>query len=151
MNTKTLLLTAALLTVTQTPAQSGDVTVHFNQIEAYYFNGTTDKNLTDNNRCRSMYTASPIEKPMTFHYDINPATSYQTGHALYDSKAVTMYPEGIKNNYAFMSDDVSSLSDLHILRITTSIDTRFQHIISHIMMNGGTNFNCVISGSNNLP
>ena len=132
-------------------AQSGEVTVHFNSITAYYFNGMPDFNSNDNDRCHSTYASSPIAEPMTFHYEINPATSYQTGHALYKKQTVMMFPEGIKNSYSFMSDGVGPLAKEHILRITTTIDTQFQHINSHIMMNGGNDFNCVISGSNSIP
>lgn len=142
----TSLIIALLVMCTSAYSQTGEVEIHFLQVDAVHQAGEPDFNSADNEYCRHLVGAKYLDKPITLSYTIERASTYQTGQVEYLGERVPLYPEGLTDRYSFMSDGVGALEKSNIFRVVASFDKALQMASSFVLFNTGQEFNCVMVG-----
>ncbi len=146
MKKNILLAVLPLLSPLTLFARSGKVDIHFNHVYAVYAVGEPDFNAADNRYCRSTISPQYLKKPLSLSYTIESKSSYQTSNINYLNTQVTLYPEGLTDRYAFMSDDIGALKQNKIFRVIATFDKAFQVASSFVLFKTDHSFNCVMIG-----
>ena len=144
---KIILLTVLpLLSPATLLARSGKVDIHFDHVYAVHAVGEPDFNAADNRYCRTTISPQYLKKPLSLSYTIESKSSYQTSNINYLNTQVRLYPEGLTDRYAFMSDDIGALKQNKIFRVIATFDKAFQVASSFVLFKTDHGFNCVMIG-----
>ena len=127
-------------------AQSGSVTIHFGSTYALDKLGQPDFTPLHNRYCRDHVGASFQAEPIKIDYAIDQKSSFQTSRVTFLDHQVALYPEGLTDRYAFMSDGVGALDQSKIIRVIVNFDKSLQIASSFILFDTDQGFNCAMMG-----
>ena len=122
-------------------------TAQSNHILTLYKTGVRDDNPNDVKMCHKLLDGISNQL-ITIAYKI-PSIQHELGSVGYLTQKVRVYPLGIANEYAFMSDSIpSALASKGIIRVGFTVTTSHQLSNAYVLFHTeNSNVNCAITGN----